>query len=175
MIWDRHPGREEGRHHRATSLPSVDPETGWFRSWYFMSRLAESLVAARERDLNVTLVYLRLPLSAWSITNRLRLYLTLRLSLLQHEAQSPLVYFGRLSEDDFVICLMADPAAAERNCIEVERRVRDLGCETSRAAFPADGDDPYGLLETALKRLEHARTGAVRTHRCRQQRHRRAA
>ena len=132
-----------------------DEETGWQQSSHFQAGLSNVLSRARRHGREVTLIYFRLPLSAWTPDSRLRLYLTLRLQLLQREVKPGVASFGRLAEDEFAVCVAnTDEFSAHANVMLLRQTLDDLAPEVSTAIFPRDGEDRDALLSSVTRALE---------------------
>ena len=162
-----------------TSVPLpdlLDTETGWYRRWYFLARLGDEITRARKSRRELTLIYGRLPLSGWEQESRIRRRLTLRLGILERESRPPDGFFGRMSDDEFAVCIcgtndLVAAAAAQM----IQRRLSALLAETGMAIFPDDGKDRASLLDVARASLDTAPVNVVDMEEYRQRRIRRAA
>jgi GGDEF domain-containing protein len=127
-----------------------DTETGWYRHWYFTACLSDAIFNARRNGHEVTLIYLRLPLSAWKVASRLRLYLTIRLGLLEREVSQGSAIFGRVSEDEFAICIEnTDEFDAATTVMLIQHTLAGLSAKTGTAVFPRDAEDRNSLVAAA--------------------------
>ena len=133
----------------------IDSETGWYRDWYFVHRLSDEVRRARTSGRPVALVFFRLPLDAWASTSRLRLYLDVRLGLLEREVGKDAGFFGRLGEDEFAFCVSSrDPLRARASVMLLENALPALSAEGAVVSFPEDAQDAVGLLEAARRNLD---------------------
>ena len=133
----------------------VDPETGWYQRWYFMARLGDEMSRMRKRRRQLMVVYSRLPLSDYSEDSRWRIYVSLRLSILAREAKQAEGFFGRLSEDEFAICVSGTDSKAAANAAGLLRqRIDVLAGESGTAVFPSDAGDASGLVDAARDNLQ---------------------
>jgi len=164
MNWMRKPGSGTAadvqpplnlrRLHALPLTDLVDPETGWYQRWYFMVRLRDEMAKMRESRQELTLVYTRVPLSDFSEHSRWRVYMTLRLGLLEREERQAAGFFGRLSEDEFVTCVSGTRGQSAATAVEALRRQLDaLAGESGIAVFPTDASDVEGLVHTAREAL----------------------
>jgi GGDEF domain-containing protein len=142
---------------RLHSLPLtdlVDLDTGWYQRWYFMARLGDEMAKTRKSRQELTLVYTRVPLSDFREDSRWRVYMTLRLSLLEREARQAAGFFGRLSEDEFAVCVSGTRSQSAATAAEALRRRLDaLAGESGIAVFPASARDVGGLVHAARQAL----------------------
>jgi GGDEF domain-containing protein len=132
----------------------VDPETGWYQPWYFTARLGDEVARSLEHRRQLALVYFRLPLRAWSPENHRRVYLTVRLGLLEHDLANVACFSGRLSEDEFAICLTnVNDSQAEGLLELLWSTLSGLGADAVVLTCPEDGTDAESLMNTAHKKL----------------------
>ncbi len=132
----------------------VDPETGWYQRSYFAQRLDDEVARAVDHDRQVALVYFRLPLGAWEFTHHLRIYLTLRLGLMGRELGDDAGFSGRISEDEFAICL-ADVSDSKGDGVLalLWSTLSGLGADAVVLTCPEDGTDAAALMEAAGAKL----------------------
>jgi GGDEF domain-containing protein len=132
----------------------VDPETGWYQSWYFTARLGDEVTRSLGKKQQLALVYFRLPLRAWSPDNHLRVYLTVRLGLLEHDLANVACFSGRLSEDEFAICLTNVSDSQAEGLLELLwSTLSGLGADAVVLTCPEDGTDATSLMTTAREKL----------------------
>ncbi len=138
-----------------TNLGDVmDAETGWNRPWHFLADMADALFDAHREERQVSLIFFRLELSALSVENRLRRFLTMWLRILASDVSYMGVHFGRLSEDEFAICIPHTEELDGAAMVTLLQRILvGLAAETAVVTFPEDGDSRYGLLDAARSRL----------------------
>lgn len=133
---------------RLIDLPNlIDDETGWYQSWYFRARLDDLVARARAKGHELTVVWARMPLSKWGDGSRLRNYAIIRLGLIEREERPVDLLFGRLSEDEFAICVYGtEELLASMAAEKALRQLSSLAIDSDLASFPSDGRDSESLL-----------------------------
>lgn len=142
-----------GRNNRRNLLPLIqDPESGWYKPWYFDLRFHEEYDRSRRYGVPMSLicVQLRRPDAGTAVRDRLA---AAGKSLLRSTDLR-----SQLDDVNFALCLPhTDEAGA---AVVMERLVRllsDFEPLVGRATFPADGDDAEMLLGRAFNRALYGR------------------
>jgi hypothetical protein len=156
------------RRNASGSLPPVrnrpeliDPETAWYRDWYFMARLDDEVQRSVEFGLQLALVVIRWTPSPEPAPKSISAFLSVRLALARDDLRVSDVP-GRLSESEFAVYL---PHSGERTARTLIMRLREafrgLSLSFGMALCPSDAVTAAGLLEAGRRSADHVSSKVV--------------
>jgi hypothetical protein len=139
----------------------IDPETAWYRDWYFMTRLENEVQRSVQFGLQLALVVIRQTSLSEPTPNSVRAFLSLRLALARDELRVSDVP-GRLSESEFAVYLPQSGARAAGTLItRLREAFRGLSLSFGMAICPSDAVTAAGLLEAGRRSADRVSSKIV--------------
>jgi hypothetical protein len=139
----------------------IDPETAWYRDWYFMTRLEDEVQRSVEFGLQLALVVIRWTPLSESTPKSVSAFLSMRLALARDDLRVSDVP-GRLSESEFAVYLPHSGARAAEALITLLREAfRGLSLSFGMAVCPSDAVTAAGLLEAGRRSADHVSSKVV--------------